>query len=151
MRAFAIRNVGWWGYDGYVSLYELFVAFGHLSINTKVNLKKNKKQKPILNIHSGLCKLLTKIQIITSSVNIMSAWTYNASSFHECGSSRVLWHITYCNMLYLQTTHIVILLSFIDLGTSKLPHIREHIKSSFLFGNMVSPKAWQWTISYKHT
>ena len=45
MRAFAIRNVGWWGYDGYVSLYELFVAFGHLSINTKVDIQKNKDNR----------------------------------------------------------------------------------------------------------
>ena len=29
------------GYDGYVFLYEFFVAIGHLSINTKVNLKKS--------------------------------------------------------------------------------------------------------------
>ena len=46
VRAFAIRHVGWWGYDDYVFLYEFFVAFGHLFINTKVNiLSKRKKEK----------------------------------------------------------------------------------------------------------
>ena len=43
MRAFATPHVGWCGYDGYILLYEFFVAFGNLSINTKVKLNWKKK------------------------------------------------------------------------------------------------------------
>ena len=45
MRAFAIQHVGWCEYRDYVLMYELFVAFGHLSINTKVNLQKEKEKE----------------------------------------------------------------------------------------------------------
>ena len=36
----AIQHVGWCGYGGCVFMYDFFVAFGHLSINTKVDLQK---------------------------------------------------------------------------------------------------------------
>ena len=45
MRAFIIQHVGLCGYGGCVFMYEFFVAFEHLSINTKVNLE-NKKKAP---------------------------------------------------------------------------------------------------------
>ena len=38
MRAFVTRHVGWCGCEGYILSYEFFIAFGHISINTKANV-----------------------------------------------------------------------------------------------------------------
>ena len=37
-----MEEVGLCGFEGYILLYEFFVAFGHLSINAKVNLSLKK-------------------------------------------------------------------------------------------------------------
>ena len=53
MRAFATWHVGWGGYEGFILLYEFFVAFGHRSINTKVNFKKRKHYSIFWSIWCG--------------------------------------------------------------------------------------------------
>ena len=41
--SFVLRHVGGCGYASCVFMYEFFEAFGHLSVNTKVNLKKTER------------------------------------------------------------------------------------------------------------
>ena len=43
MRAFATRHVGWGGYEGYILLFEFFVAFGHLPGWIFIQKEKEKK------------------------------------------------------------------------------------------------------------
>ena len=82
MRAFAIRHVGWCGYGGWVFMYEFFVAFEHLSINTKMKLlSKRRRRRDILD------KAWTKMHVHinnSSSCNKQALVPYHLATPKDC-------------------------------------------------------------------